>query len=301
MACAPGGRGTTRTKRNSYEAQGRGVKRNARSDDHRRLPGQGGAGVRRQSRCDRRAGSARGAGGAVDVRTVGRAGAGLAGRAGRAGGGGGRAGGGGQPQLGPAAGAAVRGADERTDLCAGQLPSEGGGDRVRRTAEWRLGAAGRPRGPGDGRRRRGGPPVHAGGADGDGTDAFRCGATALVEPGRGRHRDDQLHVGNDRTTQGSSAHAPQHLGERADLRSAHTGMGAGRVPAHLADVPLQRLGYAVRDGRPRGQTGGAAQGRRGRDPAPGGRTRRDADVRRARGVERGARRGGGLGGPGTGA
>ena len=41
-----------------------------------------------------------------------------------------------------------------------------------------------------------------------------------------------------------------------------------RVPAHAADVPLQRLGHDLRRHRPGRPARRAAQGRRRRDPAP---------------------------------
>ena len=63
-----------------------------------------------------------------------------------------------------------------------------------------------------------------------------------------------------------------------------------RVPAHAADVPLQRLGHAVRGHRHGRPPRRAAQGRRRRDPAPRRRARRHAAVRRAGGRGRGPRR-----------
>ena len=58
----------------------------------------------------------------------------------------------------------------------------------------------------------------------------------------------------------------------------------------LADVPRQRLGDAVRDDGPGRAAGGAPQGRRRRDPAPGRGARRHGHVRRAGRGRRGARR-----------
>ena len=63
-----------------------------------------------------------------------------------------------------------------------------------------------------------------------------------------------------------------------------------RLPAHAADVPLQRLGHAVRGHRHGRHAHRAAQGRRRRDPAPRRRARRHAAVRRAGGRRDGPRR-----------
>ena len=104
-----------------------------------------------------------------------------------------------------------------------------------------------------------------------------------AEPGRGRHRHDQLHQRDDGAAQGRADDPPQHLGQRRHLRHAHAGQRPRRLPAHAADVPLQRLGPAVHDGRARGAAGGAAQGRRRRDPAPGRAARRHDDGRGAGG------------------
>ena len=71
----------------------------------------------------------------------------------------------------------------------------------------------------------------------------------------------------------------------------HTGRERPRrLPAHAADVPLQRLGHAVRADRHGRPAGRAAQGRRRRDPAPGRAPRRHAAVRRAGGRRRHPRR-----------
>ena len=55
-----------------------------------------------------------------------------------------------------------------------------------------------------------------------------------------------------------------------------------RLPAHAADVPLQRLGHAVRRHRHGRHPGRAPQGRRRRDPAPHRGPRRHPALRRAR-------------------
>ena len=63
---------------------------------------------------------------------------------------------------------------------------------------------------------------------------------------RGRHGDDQLHVGHDGPTEGRAADPPQHLAQRHDVRLAHGRHRPRRLPAHAAAVPLQRLGDALR-------------------------------------------------------
>ena len=70
-----------------------------------------------------------------------------------------------------------------------------------------------------------------------------------------------------------------------------------RVPAHAADVPLQRLGHAVRRHRHGRAPRRAAQGRRRRDPAPRRAPRRHAAVRRAGGRRHDPRRRGHVGRP----
>ena len=84
---------------------------------------------------------------------------------------------------------------------------------------------------------------------------------------RERHGHHQLHERYDGPAEGRAAHPSQHLGRRDDVRRAHRCHRPRRVPAHAADVPRQRLGDAVRDGRDGRAPGGAAQGRRARDPA----------------------------------
>ena len=84
---------------------------------------------------------------------------------------------------------------------------------------------------------------------------------------RGRHGDDQLHVGHDRPTEGRAAHPPQRVDQRHDVRLAHGGDRPRRVPAHAPPVPLQRLGHALRRQRDGRQARHHPQGRRPRDPA----------------------------------
>ena len=77
---------------------------------------------------------------------------------------------------------------------------------------------------------------------------------AAVGRRRGRHGDDQLHVGHDGAPEGRAAHPPQPLDQRHHVRLAPRRRRPRRLPAHAAAVPLQRLGDAVRghrDGRRR--------------------------------------------------
>ena len=90
-----------------------------------------------------------------------------------------------------------------------------------------------------------------------------------VGAGRERDRVHQLHLRHHRPAQGRADHAPQHLGQRGDVRAARRRQRPRRLPPHAADVPRQRLGDAVHDDRPGRDAGRAAQGRRRRDPAPG--------------------------------
>ena len=113
---------------------------------------------------------------------------------------------------------------------------------------------------------------------------------------RERHRLHQLHLGHDRPPQGRPDHPPQPLGQRRDVRAARGRDRPRRLPPHAADVPRERLGHAVRDDRPRRPPGRAAQGRRRRDPAPGGEARRHPHVRRPGGRRCGSRGRGVLGG-----
>ena len=109
---------------------------------------------------------------------------------------------------------------------------------------------------------------------------------------RGRHRHHQLHERHHRPAQGRAADAPQPVAQRRHVRLAGRGERPRRLPAHAADVPLQRLGHAVRRHRHGRHPGRAAQGRRRRDPAPGRGARRDPAVRRAGRRRHDPRRGG---------
>ena len=67
---------------------------------------------------------------------------------------------------------------------------------------------------------------------------------------RGRHRHHQLHVRHHGAAQGRADDPSQPVGQRRHLRVAHGGERPRRLPAHPADVPLQRLGHALRGDRP---------------------------------------------------
>ena len=131
---------------------------------------------------------------------------------------------------------------------ADQLPSLRRRGRLHRRALRRAralrrpGARGRPR-------RASSASTSSSSAHDDGDVRRGPGARALGAR-RERHRDDQLHVGHDRPTQGRADHAPQHLDQRGHLRAAHGRHRPRRLPAHAADVPRQRVGDAVRDDRP---------------------------------------------------
>ena len=84
--------------------------------------------------------------------------------------------------------------------------------------------------------------------------------------GRERHRVDQLHLRHHRAAQGRAAHPPQLLAQRGDLRLAPGPERSRRLPAHAADLPLQRLGHAVRGDRHGRAPGHHPQDRRRGDP-----------------------------------
>ena len=98
---------------------------------------------------------------------------------------------------------------------------------------------------------------------------------------RERHVLGQLHVGHHGTAERRPAHPPELLAQRGDVRMAHRRQRPRRAPAHPADVPLQRLGDALRgDGHGR-RARRAAQGRRRGDPVACRAPRRHAPVCRA--------------------
>ena len=99
---------------------------------------------------------------------------------------------------------------------------------------------------------------------------------------RGRHLLGQLHVGHDGAAQGRAADAPQLLAQRGDVRVAHRRQRPRRAAAHAADVPLQRLGDALRRDRHGRHARRAAQGGRRGDPVADRAARGHAAVRRAR-------------------
>ena len=128
------------------------------------------------------------------------------------------------------------------------------------------------------------------------TSSCRDTRTAGVgRSGRERDRHDQLHVRNDRPTQGRSADPPQSVAQRDRVRAAHDDQRPRRLPPHAPDVPRERLGHAVRHHRRRRPAHRAAPGRRRRDPATRRAARRHPDVRGAGRRQRRARRGGRLG------
>ena len=108
---------------------------------------------------------------------------------------------------------------------------------------------------------------------------------------RGRDGDDQLHERHHGAAQGRPADSPQPVAQRRHLRLAARHQRPRRLPAHAADVPLQRVGPAVRshgDGRAAHR---AAQGRRRPDPPPDRPARRHRAERGTDRRERGHRRG----------
>ena len=109
------------------------------------------------------------------------------------------------------------------------------------------------------------------------------GGTAGVGGRRGRHLLGELHLGHHGAAQGRAADASQLLAQRGDVRVAHRRQRPRRAVAHVAHVPLQRLGDALRgDGHGR-HTHRAAQGGRRGDPVAHRAPRGDAAVRRAGG------------------
>ncbi len=118
---------------------------------------------------------------------------------------------------------------------------------------------------------------------------------------RGRHRHDQLHERHHGPAQGRAAHAPQPVDQLDHLRLAHGSVRSRRLPAHAADVPLQRLGHALRAHRHGRAAGRHTQGRRRRHPAADRPARRHASLRRAHRRVDGSRSGPVVGRAGAGA
>ena len=119
---------------------------------------------------------------------------------------------------------------------------------------------------------------------------LRLRARAVGTPTRTRPRRSTTRAARPRGPKGVRADAPHDLAQRDHLRLAGRRLRPRRLPAHAADVPLQRLGHAVRGHRHGRSARRAAQGRRRRDPAPGRAARRHAALRRARGRRRDPRR-----------
>ena len=220
-------------------------------------------------------------------------------RARRARGGARGAGGHREPELGPVPHLLLRGERVRPHPGADQLPAHHRRDRLRRGALRGVGPPVRPRSRRRGGHHQGEPPLLPGRdrrrrsvrAGAGGCDAAAVGAR------RGRHVLHQLHVGHHGAPEGCAADAPQLLAQRGDVRVAHRRERPGRAAAHAADVPLQRLGHALRGDRHGRRPRRAAQGRRRGDPvahrAPRcdpplrGPRRRGGHLERGRGAHRG--------------
>ena len=209
-----------------------------------------------------------------------------------------RAGRGREPQLGPAAHLVLRGERVRAGARAGELPAHRRRGVVHRRALRRRRCCSSI--PSSTSRSPGSPQPHRFviGAESDEV-LYRFEA----EPAPWADRDEDA-TASINYTSGTTARPKgvQMTHRNLWLNAATFGWQLGIsdrdvLPAHAADVPLQRLGHAVhghRDGRSPHR---AAQGRRRRDPAPDRRARRDRAVRRSCGRRRGARRGGALGRP----
>ena len=157
---------------------------------------------------------------------------------------------------------------------AGQLPAQRGGDPLHHRALRLLGAAGRSRAGRVAARHPGEAPLRARRRAPTRSSSCGQGATPRLR-GHRRERDgvDQLHVGHHRAAQGRAAHPPQLLAQRGHLRLAPGPDRPRRVPAHAADLPLQRLGHAVRGHRHGRAPGHHPQDRRRGDPARASRPR----------------------------
>ena len=205
----------------------------------------------------------------------------------------GRAGGDRVPERGAPAGRLLRGQRLGTDLRAHQLPPVRRRDLLHRGSLRGHGPAHRSRAGGDARPHRVRPQDRARPRRRRALPRGR--RPRAVGAGRGRHRHHQLHVRHHRPAQGRADDAPQPVGQRRHLRVARRGQRPRRVPPHPADVPLQRVGDALCGHRHGRAPGRAAQGRRCRDPAPGGGRGRNPVVRRARRRVHDPRRRGHLG------
>jgi hypothetical protein len=188
-----------------------------------------------------------------------------------------------EPQLGPVAHVVLRRERVRPHRRADQLPAERRRGRVHRRPLRRVRAARRSRARARARRHRREAPIRHRGRVRRGAVPLRRRAVPLGRAQRGRDRVDQLHERYHRASEGCADHAPQRMVERGHVRLAPRDQRPRRVPAHAADVPLQRMGRPVHghgDGRTPHR---APQGRRSRDPPSRRRARRDGHVRRTGG------------------
>ncbi len=193
-------------------------------------------------------------------------------------------------ERGPLPRRALRCPGVRAGPRADQLPAQPGRGRVHRRALGRVRAARRSGVRRSGRGHPGEAPLRP---------RRRVRRRALPahrhpqagERGRARDGDDQLHLRHHRPAQGRADDAPQPLAQRGDVRLAHGRHRSRRLPAHAADVPLQRLGPAVRDHRHGRAPRDHPQDRRRRHPRPGRTGTGDVPRRRAGGRGHDARRG----------
>ena len=151
-----------------------------------------------------------------------------------------------QPELGPPADRVLGGERVRARPRADQLPPRRRRDPLHRRALRRVDAARRSRA----RRPRWATSTCTHrfvlGAESD-EELYRYGVEPrAVGRRRGRDRDHQLHQRHHGAPEGRAAHAPQPLDQLGHVRLAHGRERPRRVPAHAADVPLQRLGHALR-------------------------------------------------------
>ena len=161
----------------------------------------------------------------------------------------------------------LRRVGQRPGVRAHQLPVVARRGRVHRRALRCRCVARRPRGRGCAVEHLVSAPLRDRRRERRGHVPFRRRAEA-VGARRRRHGDDQLHVGHHRPTQGCRADASSVVAQLSDLRLADRGQRSRCVPAHVADVPLQRMGHALRAGGDGRTADRVAQDRRCRDPSP---------------------------------
>ena len=123
-------------------------------------------------------------------------------------------------QLGAAVHLAVRCERFGPGARADQLPAQRRGDRLHRRALGRVDAARRSRARRRSAERAGEAPHGARRRVRRGALPLRRRARAVARARRGRDRDDQLHERHDRAPEGRADDAPQHLGQRHDVRLA---------------------------------------------------------------------------------